>query len=59
MRRSTGEVVGTYGRYGRNAGQFYGVHNVAIDSRGNVFTSEVYEGKRLQKWRVVSGAPKR
>ncbi len=59
VRRSTGEVVGTYGRYGRNAGQFYGVHNVAIDSRGNVFTSEVYEGKRLQKWRVVSGAPKR
>jgi DNA-binding beta-propeller fold protein YncE len=59
VRRADGEVVGTYGRYGRNAGQFYGVHNVAIDSRGNVFTSEVFEGKRLQKWKVVSGAPQR
>ena len=59
VRRETGEVVGTYGRFGRNAGHFYGVHNVAIDSRGNVFTSEVYEGKRIQRWKVVSGAPVR
>jgi hypothetical protein len=59
VRRSDGEVLATYGRYGRNAGQFYGVHNVAIDSRGNVFTSEVFEGKRIQRWKVVSGAPQR
>ena len=32
VRRSDGEVVGTYGRFGRMAGQFFGVHNVAIDS---------------------------
>jgi len=59
VRRSDGEVVGTYGRYGRNAGQFYGVHNVAIDSRGNVYTSEVFEAKRVQRWKVTSGAPVR
>jgi hypothetical protein len=59
LRRSDGEVVGTYGRHGRMAGQFFGVHNVAIDSRGNVFTSEVFEGKRIQRWKVVSGAPQR
>jgi DNA-binding beta-propeller fold protein YncE len=59
VRRSDGEVVGTYGRYGRQAGQFYGVHNVAIDSRGNVFTTEVFEGKRIQRWKVVSGAPQK
>jgi len=59
VRRSDGEVVGTYGRYGRMAGQFYGVHNVAIDSRGNVFTSEVFEGKRIQRWKVTSGAPQK
>src|SRR5439155_75329 len=40
VRRADGEVVGSHGRYGRQAGQFYGVHNVAIDSRGNVFTTE-------------------
>jgi hypothetical protein len=57
VRRSDGEVVGTYGRFGRQAGQFFGVHNVAVDSKGNVFTTEVFEGKRIQKWKVVSGAP--
>ncbi len=59
VRRADGEVVGTYGRFGRSAGQFFGVHNIALDSRGNVFTTEVFEGKRIQKWKVVSGAPQR
>jgi NHL repeat-containing protein len=59
VRRSDGEVVGTYGRFGHYAGQFHGVHNVTIDSRGNLFTTEVYEGKRVQKWKVTSGAPVR
>src|SRR5581483_6641478 len=51
VRRADGEVVGSYGRFGHQAGEFYGVHNVAIDSRGNVFTTEVFEGKRIQKWK--------
>ena len=59
VRRADGEVVGTYGRFGRQAGQFFGVHNIAIDSKGNVFTTEVFEGKRIQKWKVVSGAPQK
>jgi hypothetical protein len=59
VRRTDGEVVGTYGRFGRQAGQFFGVHNIAIDSKGNVFTTEVFEGKRIQKWKVVSGAPQK
>jgi hypothetical protein len=59
VRRSDGEVVGSYGRCGHQVGQFYGVHNVAVDSRGNVFTTEVFEGKRIQKWKVTSGAPEK
>ncbi len=59
VRRADGEVVGTYGRFGRMAGQFFGVHNIAVNSRGNVFTTEVFEGKRIQKWKVVSGAPQK
>lgn len=59
VRRADGEVVGSYGRFGRMAGQFFGVHNVAVDSRGNVFTTEVFEGKRIQRWKVVSGAPQK
>ena len=32
------------------AGQFYAPHRVAVDSRGNLFTTETYEGKRVQKF---------
>ncbi len=41
----------------RGAGFFFGVHNVAVNSKGNVYTTEVFEGKRTQKFKVVSGAP--
>jgi hypothetical protein len=26
------------------------VHSIATDSRGNIFTTETYEGKRIQKF---------
>jgi len=50
VRRKDGAVVGTYGRPGRNAGEFHWVHVGAFDSRGNFYTGEVDTGKRLQKW---------
>ncbi|AIQ92064.1 hypothetical protein [Methylobacterium oryzae] len=50
LARDTGEVVGAFGRNGRMAGQFHWVHNLAIDSQGNVFTTEVDTGKRAQKF---------
>jgi hypothetical protein len=53
VRREDGAVVGTFGRSGRNAGFFHWVHNIAVDSQGNVFTSEVDNGKRVQKFRLV------
>jgi DNA-binding beta-propeller fold protein YncE len=48
--RESLEVVSTFGGGGRQAGQFYGVHSIAVDSRGNVYTTETYEGKRVQKF---------
>jgi DNA-binding beta-propeller fold protein YncE len=54
--RDSGEVVGTFGRNGRQAGEFHWVHNIAVDSKGNVYTTEVDTGKRAQKFRYV-GAP--
>ena len=48
--RQTGNRVGAFGRNGRMAGQFHWVHNIAIDSTGNLFTAEVDNGKRLQKF---------
>ena len=40
----------TFGDGGRQPGQFYGVHSIAIDSKGNLYTTETYEGKRLQRF---------
>lgn len=50
LRRDTLEVVSSFGDGGRMPGQFYGVGSVAVDSKGNVYTGETYEGKRVQKF---------
>ena len=49
--RATSAVLGTVGREGRYAGQFHVVHNVAVDAEGNVYTTEVNTGQRVQKFR--------
>jgi NHL repeat-containing protein len=51
--RKTLEVVHTFGGAGHWAGQFYGAHNLAVDSKGNLFITETYEGKRVQKFRYT------
>jgi hypothetical protein len=33
------------------AGQFLVLHNIGIDSKGNLYTAEVATGKRVQKFR--------
>ena len=48
--RETLEEISNFGDGGRQPGQFYGVHSIATDSKGNVFTTETYEGKCLQKF---------
>jgi hypothetical protein len=48
-----------FGGGGRQPGQFYGVHSIATDSRGNIYTTETYEGKRLQKFVYMGMAPVR
>jgi DNA-binding beta-propeller fold protein YncE len=50
LRRDTLEILGAWGQAGRWAGQFYGAHNLAVDSKGNLFITETYEGKRVQKF---------
>jgi len=50
LRRDTLDVVTTVGAGGRWPGHFYGVGNIAVDSKGNLYTGETYEGKRLQKF---------
>ena len=39
-----------FGDGGRQPGQFYAVHSIATDSKGNIYTTETYRGQRLQKF---------
>src|SRR5216684_3297615 len=48
--RETLEEITSFGDGGRQPGQFYGVHSLASDSKGNLYTTETYEGKRVQKF---------
>ena len=50
VRRDTLEVVASFGDGGRQPGQFFGVHNLATDSRGNLYTTETYTGARVQRF---------
>jgi len=50
VERETGKVLNTFGRPGRMAGELKWVHYLAIDSKGNLYTSEVGTGRRAQKF---------
>ena len=49
VRREGLEYLYNFGDGGRTPGQFYGAHSIATDSHGNIYTTETYEGKRVQK----------
>jgi hypothetical protein len=48
--RDTLEVLTSFGDGGRQPGEFYAVHSIATDSKGNIFTTETYRGQRIQKF---------
>ena len=48
--RETMKVLTSFGDGGRQPGQFFAVHSIETDSKGNIYTTETYEGKRLQKF---------
>jgi len=50
MDRKNLEILTSFGGGGRQPGQFFAVHSIATDSKGNIFTTETYEGKRVQKF---------
>jgi hypothetical protein len=50
-RQSLAELA-TFGDGGRYPGQFLAVHSIATDSKGNIYTTEHFEGKRLQKFTI-------
>ena len=53
LRRSTMEVVGEFGRGGRQLGQFLRPHGMSIDSKGNLIVGEASTGRRVQRFNVT------
>ena len=48
--RESLQVLYTFGDGGRQPGLFFGTHSIVTDSDGNLYTTETYEGKRVQKF---------
>jgi DNA-binding beta-propeller fold protein YncE len=53
LNRETGKVVGQIGSMGENGGQFFGLHMIAVDSKGVIYTGEVFAGERVQRFLPV------
>jgi len=50
LNRDDGKVVGQMGSMGENGGQWFGLHMIALDSKGNIYTGEVFAGERVQRF---------
>lgn len=50
VERESLQVLTSFGDGGRQPGQFFGAHSIATDSQGNIYLTETYEGKRVQKF---------
>jgi hypothetical protein len=45
------------GSFGENGGQWFGLHMIAVDSRGYIYTGEVFNGERVQRF-VPADSPR-
>jgi hypothetical protein len=52
--RQRGDTLGSFGGNGRYAGQLHWINAIAMDSKGNIYTGEVEQAKRIQKFVPVS-----
>jgi hypothetical protein len=50
LNREDGKVLGQMGSMGENGGQFFGLHMIAVDSKGIIYTGEVFAGERVQRF---------
>ena len=55
--RQTLDVLDSFGSQGLQPGEFGGVHHIATDSRGNLYTAEAQEGRRAQKLTFTGMVP--
>lgn len=52
--RMTLKPLDSFGRPGVAAGEFYVLHHLTTDSKGNLYASEVEDGRRIQKFEIRS-----
>ena len=57
LNRTDGTLVAEMGTMAENGGQFYGLHMIAVDSQGNIYTGEVFAGERVQRF-VPADSPR-
>jgi len=57
LHRKDGALAGSFGGNGRYAGQLHWIDAIAADSKGNLYTGEVEDGKRIQKFLLTGGKP--
>jgi hypothetical protein len=50
LNREDGKLVSQMGTMGENGGQFFGLHMIAVDSKGDIYTGEVFAGERVQRF---------
>ena len=50
VNREDGKVVSQMGSMGENGGQFFGLHMISVDSKGDIYTGEVLAGERVQRF---------
>ena len=55
--RKTLEPLDSFGRPGVMPGEFYVMHHMNVDSKGNLYVTEVQDGKRVQKFEFKGIAP--
>ena len=53
LNREDGKVLGQMGQMGQNGGEFFGLHMEAVDSKGVLYTGEVFAGERVQRFLPV------
>ena len=48
-------ILDQFGSDGPDPGQFHWLHSIAVDSKGNIYTTEVNSGRRAQKFVYQGG----
>lgn len=57
LAHESGELLDEWGGVGHNAGQFNFLHTVSVDSKGNLYTGETWDGLRFQVFKAIGHQP--